>query len=140
MPIWRVPRQTRCFDGCLEFIPLTGQWVAGCCRAGLNRPCATRQRCFAVSRQDSHQHPAGISTITEALQPVLKGIGDIDRDSRRVAAALRAPRDMARLRDCVGYPAQPARSPAGLWNPRTCGNCGQVGTYPDLATAERRGD
>ncbi|MEH6500705.1 MAG: DNA mismatch repair protein MutS [Pseudoalteromonas distincta] len=96
----------------------------------LNRPL--RDAALLQSRQDS------ISTLLdqhyhEALQPVLKGIGDIERILARVALRSARPRDMARLRDALAtLPSlQVALQP--LESPHLRQLAAQVGTYPELA-------
>lgn len=96
----------------------------------LNRPL--RDAAVLQSRQDS------ISTLLdqhyhEALQPVLKGIGDIERILARVALRSARPRDMARLRDALAtLPSlQVALQP--LESPHLRQLAAQVGTYPELA-------
>lgn len=96
----------------------------------LNRPL--RDAAVLQSRQDS------ISTLLdqhyhEALQPVLKGIGDIERILARVALRSARPRDMARLRDALAtLPSlQVALQP--LESPHLRQLAVQVGTYPELA-------
>ncbi|WP_339651393.1 DNA mismatch repair protein MutS [Halopseudomonas pelagia] len=96
----------------------------------LNRPL--RDAAVLQSRQDS------ISTLLdqhyhEALQPVLKGIGDIERILARVALRSARPRDLARLRDALAtLPSlQTALLPLETAHLRQLAK--QVSTYPQLA-------
>ncbi|WP_022964078.1 DNA mismatch repair protein MutS [Halopseudomonas pelagia] len=96
----------------------------------LNRPL--RDAAVLQSRQDS------ISTLLdqhyhEALQPVLKGIGDIERILARVALRSARPRDLARLRDALAtLPSlQTALLPLETAHLRQLAK--QVSTYPELA-------
>lgn len=96
----------------------------------LNRPL--RDAAVLQSRQDS------ISTLLdqhyhEALQPVLKGIGDIERILARVALRSARPRDMARLRDALATLPSLQEALQPLESPHLRQLAAQVGTYPDLA-------
>ncbi|MFO7705632.1 MAG: DNA mismatch repair protein MutS, partial [Halopseudomonas sp.] len=96
----------------------------------LNRPL--RDAAVLQSRQESisalldqHYH--------EALQPVLKGIGDIERILARVALRSARPRDLARLRDALATlpTLQAALQPLETAHLRQLAK--QVSTYPELA-------
>ncbi|MFT6464151.1 DNA mismatch repair protein MutS [Halopseudomonas sp.] len=96
----------------------------------LNRPL--RDMAVLQSRQGS------ISTLLEQhyheeLQPVLKGIGDIERILARIALRSARPRDLARLRDALAtLPSlQTALQPLDTAHLRRLAE--QVGTYPELA-------
>ncbi|KKO09695.1 hypothetical protein LCGC14_0031890 [marine sediment metagenome] len=96
----------------------------------LNRPL--RDMAVLQARQESiaalldqHHH--------EDLQPILKGIGDIERILARIALRSARPRDMARLRDALATlpQLQDALTPIDAEHLRQLAD--SIQTYPELA-------
>lgn len=101
----------------------------------LNRPL--RHMHTLQARQDSI---AGLieDYHYEAIQPVLKGIGDIERILARVALRSARPRDLARLRDALATlpELQATLEPIATAHVRHLAE--QVATYPELAELLQR--
>ena len=101
----------------------------------LNRPL--RHMHTLQARQDSI---AGLieDYHYETIQPVLKGIGDIERILARVALRSARPRDLARLRDALATlpELQATLEPIATAHVRHLAE--QVATYPELAELLQR--
>src|SRR5690606_23675074 len=106
---------------------LLGRW--------LNRPL--RHMPTLQARQDSI---AGLieDYQYEAIQPVLKGIGDIERILARVALRSARPRDLARLRDALATLPELQASLEPITTPHIRHLAEQVATYPELAELLQR--
>ncbi|MEH6386750.1 MULTISPECIES: DNA mismatch repair protein MutS [Pseudomonas] len=96
----------------------------------LNRPL--RDMAVLEARQssiatflDQHFH--------EDIQPILKGIGDIERILARVALRSARPRDLARLRDALAVLPQLQEALGSTETPHVRHLAEQVRTYPELA-------
>ena len=96
----------------------------------LNRPL--RRMDTLQARQDSI---AGLieDYHYEAIQPVLKGIGDIERILARVALRSARPRDLARLRDALATLPELQATLAPITTPHIMALAVAAATYPELA-------
>ncbi len=96
----------------------------------LNRPL--RRMDTLQARQDSI---AGLieDYHYEAIQPVLKGIGDIERILARVALRSARPRDLARLRDALAALPQLQATLDPITTPHIRQLATETSTYPELA-------
>ncbi|WP_235906674.1 DNA mismatch repair protein MutS [Pseudomonas saliphila] len=101
----------------------------------LNRPL--RDMAVLEARQ------SGIATFLdqhfhEDIQPILKGIGDIERILARIALRSARPRDLARLRDALAVLPQLQEALATTETPHLRYLAEQVRTYPELAALLER--
>ena len=101
----------------------------------LNRPL--RRMDTLQARQDSI---AGLidDYHYENIQPVLKGIGDIERILARVALRSARPRDLARLRDALGTLPELQSTLEPVITPHVQELAATVATYPELASLLQR--
>ena len=101
----------------------------------LNRPL--RRMDTLQARQDSI---AGLidDYHYESIQPVLKGIGDIERILARVALRSARPRDLARLRDALATLPELQATLEPVATPHVRELAATVATYPELADLLQR--
>ena len=101
----------------------------------LNRPL--RRMDTLQARQDSI---AGLidDYHYESIQPVLKGIGDIERILARVALRSARPRDLARLRDALATLPELQATLEPVATPHVQELAATVATYPELADLLQR--
>ena len=101
----------------------------------LNRPL--RRMDILQARQDSI---AGLieDYHYESIQPVLKGIGDIERILARVALRSARPRDLARLRDALATLPELQSTLQPVTTPHIGELAATVATYPELADLLQR--
>ena len=96
----------------------------------LNRPL--RDLGVLAARQDSIANLLDNHQF-ETLQPLLKGIGDIERILARVALRSARPRDLARLRDALMVLPELQEALQPLSSPHLRTLADTVQTYPELA-------